>query len=248
MKKQFGADLQENGFIKDLIKGNRLPKARVIITSTPFVSYHLHEYIDRSVELFDLVKSIKNKFIAAALKEHTVAFKMLQKHFQMYPEIDMLSCIPVNMAIIVCLGSKNIHTPNQLPCYAISTPNKLPCSAVEMYNAFCIHVMEVMCSLVVHVQKERQNEIPYYENESIRFTLNNESRKKLQCIAYVALIKNKVIFLENDLCDMCREYPTCYGLMQSIECYSSAHHNKSVIQLFIPWYTMVSCCQVCTRI
>ena len=42
-------ELQENGFIKDLIEGTRLPEAQIVITSNPFVSYHLHSRIDRKV-------------------------------------------------------------------------------------------------------------------------------------------------------------------------------------------------------
>ena len=286
---QLSEDLQENGFIKDLIKGNRLPKAQVIVTSTPFVSYCLHEYVDRRVEIFELVKSIRNKFIAAALKEYPVTFDMLQKHFQKYPEIDMLSCIPINMAILVCLCQINIFASDDDPdddpmdellhiynkvlsmCATYDDSNDdpdgdtddtddtdddeehdpfnellriitpmLPCNAAELYEAFCKSVMKMMCSFVLHVQKKKQDEIPCNENKSMWFTLNHKARKRLQYSAYEALIKNKLIFLENDLYDMCREYPTCYGLMQSIECYSSAHHNKRVLFNFlcpgIHWY------------
>ena len=230
---QLNEELLKEGFIKDLIEGKRLPKARLIITSTPFASNRLHDCVDRRVELFELAKSIRNKFIAAALKNFSVKFEMLQKHFLKYPEVDMLSCIPINMAIIVSL----CHKDNLFP-------KDLPCDIVGMYETFSKRVMEMNYSFVCHIQKERPIMRFQHAHKGTEFELKNRARKKLNYFAIVALIKNNLVFLETELFDMCKEYPTCYGFMQSTECYTSVHHGKRVLFNFLcqglHWYLAAS--------
>ena len=204
---QLNEELQDNGFIKDLLEGTRLPKAQIVIASNPFVSYHLRNCVDRRVELFELVKSMRNKFISTALKKFPNILKLLQEHFRKFPEVDILSCVPINMAIVVSL------------CGVLTS---FPENAQKMYEKFCDNVMELNFSLILHNQANR-----------MWYRLQYDARKHLDYFAYLALIKNKPIFLEADLLDMCKEYPTCYGFLQSTECYSSAYHNKRMLFNFL---------------
>ena len=209
-------ELQENGFIKDLLEGTRLPKAQIVITSNPFVSYHLHNSVDRRVELFELAKSIRNKFISEALKNFPKQLKRLQEHLSSYSEVDISSCAPLNMAIIVFLFRG---------CYKLT----LPRNAKSIYRMFCENIIELNFSLILHYQTL----FSMYNYETMWFTLKHDARKQLKYFAYVSLIKNKSVFLEEDLIDMCKEYPTCYGFMQSTECYSSAYQNKRILFNFL---------------
>ena len=213
---QLSEELQENGFIKDLIEKKRLSKAQIIITSNPYVSYNLHYYVDRKVELFELVK---NKFIAAALKNFPALLKMLQEHFLEYPEVDMLSCVPINMAIMVylCCTDKlgTIH---------------LPCDAGSMYKAFCDYVVKINFSFSFHIQQERPGRFFYHE--AMWYELDCKARKKLNYFAFASLIKNNLVFLEEDLCNVCRKYPIGYGFLQSTECYRLAHYSYGKTLIF----------------
>ena len=206
---QLNEELQDNGFIKDLIEGIRLSKAQIVITSTPFVSYQLHNCVDRRVEIFELVKSVRDKFISEALKNFPEQLKKLQKHFLEYPEVDILSCVPINMAIMVNLDKRYMS---------------LYFSTNSIYYRFCDHAMTLNESFV---QEER------YNHKMTLLTLQHDARKQLEDFAYVSLIKNKSVFLEEDLFDMCKKYPTCYGFMQSTECYSSAYYNKRILFNFL---------------
>ena len=207
---QLNEELQENGFIKDLMEGIRLSKAQIVITSTPFVSYHLHNCVDRRVEIFELAKSARDKFISEALKNFSEQLKKLQKHFLEYPKVDILSCVPINMAIMVFLDKR--YTLKDLFTYSL------------IYDQFCDATMRLNMSFV---------RVERYNHEDTWFTLKYDAIKKLNCFAYVSLIKNKSVFLEEDLFDMCKKYPTCYGIMQSTECYSSAYHNKRTLFNFL---------------
>ena len=212
---QLKKEVQDEGFLIELIKGIRLPRARIFIASTPFGSYCLHKFVDRRVEIFELVKTIKNNFIAVALKEHPVTLNILQKHFQKYPEIDMLSCIPINMGIIVSLCQK-ITILKLIPAYLL-------CNSVKIYEAFCeTAAVTEMNQFLFHTQGTRNYHEMWYS-----------AKKKLDYFAFVALIRNNVIFMENDLFDLCKKHPICYSFMQSTECYSSAYHEKRVLFNFL---------------
>ena len=205
---QLNEELQDNGFIKDLMEGIRLSKAQIVITSNPFVSYHLQNCVDRRVEIFELIKSVRNNFISEALKNFPEQLKELHKHFQEYPEVDILSCVPINMAIMVFLNKRSM----------------ILFSATSMYQEFCDDTMTLN---LFFVQEER------YNHENMWLILDYDARKHLDYFAYVTLIKNKSVFLEEDLFDMCKKYPTCYGFMQTTECYSSTYHNKRTLFSFI---------------
>ena len=210
---QLNKKIQKNGFIKDLIEGTRLLKAQIVITSNPFVSYHLHNCVDRRVEIFELVKSVRDKFISEALKKFPEQLKKLQEHLLEYPEMDILSCVPINMAIMVQV------------VYFLDKKYSLIYSSIDcIYLKFCDDTMR---SNLLFVREER------YNHEDLWLTLDYDAKKQLDYFAYVSLIKNKSVFLEEDLFDMCKNYPTCYGFMQFTECYSSAYHNKRILFNFI---------------
>lgn len=46
-----------------------------------------------------------------------------------------------------------------------------------------------------------------------------EAILQLQKVAFDALVDDKIVFAIHDLPAMCRYDPTCFGLLQSVECY-----------------------------
>ena len=130
-----------------------------------------------------MVKSIRNEYISETLKKVPDKLKMLQKHFLDYPEVNILSCVPINMAIIV---------------YLCGGFNVLPRSAAEIYEKICENVMELNFSLVLQDQA-----LSKMHDQRMWYTLKYDARKHLNSFVYVSLIKNKSVFLEEDLFDMC---------------------------------------------
>jgi len=45
--------------------------------------------------------------------------------------------------------------------------------------------------------------------------------QQLQKVAFDGLVEDKIVFTMDDLPDMCKDDPTCYGLLQCTECYSA---------------------------
>ena len=191
--------LRATSFFRKLIEGDALPNARVVVTSRPSASACLHQHVDRRIEVLGFEKSSKEQYIDDALKTSS-KLQTLKRHFQQYPNIDAICYIPLNMAIIVFL------------CLLGS----LPPTATEMFASFILHTV---CRHLMRAEKiaedERINKMEHLP-QPVQQVL-----QQLQKVAFDGLVEDKIVFTMDDLPDMCRDDPTCYGLLQSVECYCS---------------------------
>ena len=141
-----------------------------------------------------------------ALKDTPEKLHKLKVHFQQYPNIDALCYIPLNMVIIVYL------------CLLGS----LPPTATKMYESFILHTI---CRHLMRVGK-----IP---SDSSVTQIDKfpqpvcEALQQLQKVAFDGLEKDKIVFTVEELPLLCKEDPTCYGLLQSTECYSAEEVGTS---------------------
>ena len=190
-------ELRSTSFIRELIEGDILPNARVVVTSRPSASACLHQYVDRRIEVLGFDKSSKEQYINDALKNYPTELKTLKLHFQVYPNIDAMCYIPLNMAIIVFL------------CLLGS----LPPTATEMFESFIVHTVCYHLKRSGNAFKERIKDIKKLPQPI------QQALKQLQKIAFDGLLADKVVFTIDDLSDMSRDDPTYYGLLQSVECY-----------------------------
>jgi len=193
---ELSSDLREESFFRELIEDNVLPCLRVVVTSRPSASVSLHRYIDRKIEILGFDKSSKEQYINKALKDHPNKLLLLKRHFHQYPNIDAMCYIPLNMAIIVflCLLGSLLPT------------------ATKMFAAFILHII---CR---HLKRTGR----MAKNERILKQLPQpvqEAMLQLQKVAFDALVDDKIVFTIDDLPAMCRDDPTCFGLLQSVECY-----------------------------
>ncbi|XP_065917638.1 protein NLRC3-like [Dysidea avara] len=202
--------LQSKSLFRKLIEGDVLPNARVVITSRPFVSACLHQYVNRRIEVLGFEKSSKEKYTEDALIDHPNELQNLRAHFQLYPNIEAMCYIPLNMAIIIYLC--------QVGC--------LPPTATEMFKNFVLHII---CR---HLKREKQ-----ISEDTIIGSIKHlpqpiqKALHKLEEVAFDGLVKDKLVFTKNDLPEMCKENPTCYGLLQSIECFCSEEIGATTLSL-----------------
>ena len=91
-----------------------------------------------------------------------------------------------------------------------------PPTATKMYEMFILH------TICRHLKKA--GKIPYDANitqlENFQQPLIYEALKQLQCVAFDGLVNDKLVFTVEELPILCKDDPTCYGLLQSTECYS----------------------------
>ena len=197
---ELSTELRQTSFFRKVIEGDVLHNVRVLVTSRPSASACLHQCVQRRIEVLGFEKSSKEQYVDTALKDTPEHLHKLKAHFQQYPNIDALCYIPLNMAIIVYL------------CLLGS----LPPTATKMYERFILN------TIYRHLKKEgkipnnasitRMEKLPQPVSKAI---------KQLQKVAFDGLVSDKIVFTVEELPVLCKDDPTCYGLLQSTECYSA---------------------------
>ena len=197
---ELSTKLRQTSFFRKLIEGDVLYNVRVVVTSRPSASACLHQYVHRRIEVLGFEKSSKEQYMHNALKDTPDYLHILKVHFQQYPNIDALCYIPLNMAIIVYL------------CLLGS----LPPTATKMYESFILHTI---CRHLIKIGK-----IPNDTSVAKIEKLPRQVYKilqQLQKVAFDGLVEDKIVFTAEELPALCKDDPTCYGLLQSTECYSA---------------------------
>ena len=195
-------ELRQTSFFRQLIEKEVLPKAKIVVTSRPSASACLHTVVDKRIEILGFEQSSKNQYVTEALQDSPSKLEKLQRHFQKYPNIDAICYIPLIMSIIVFL--------------CMCQPDELPPTATKMYASFILHTI---CHYLKRAGKIPEDEII---NKLEQFPpVIYIALQDLQKTAFDGLIKDKIVFTVNELPVFCWHEPTCYGLLQSTECYSA---------------------------
>ena len=194
--------LRNKSFFVNLIEKKCLPDAKIVVTSRPTASTCLHQIVDRRIEILGFDQSSRMKYSKEALQDFPYRLEKLQKHFQQYPNIDAICYIPLIMSIIVFL--------------CMCQPEDLPPTASKMYHSFVLHTI---CHYLKRTGKIAEDE-HINKMEHLPQPVQ-QALQQLQKVAFDGLVEDKIVFTMDDLPDICRDDPTCYGLLQSVECYCS---------------------------
>ena len=198
---ELSTELRQTSFFRKVIEGDVLHNTRVVVTSRPSASACLHQFVQRRVEVLGFEKSGKEHYVNNALKDTPEHLHKLKAHFQQYPNIDALCYIPLNMAIIVYL------------CLLGS----LPPTATKMYESFILNTIRR------HLKRKEGkslNNVSISQIEKLPQPVC-EALQQLQKVAFDGLVSDKIVFTVEELPVLCKDDPTCYGLLQSTECYSA---------------------------
>ena len=199
---ELSTQLRHKSFFRELIEKRCLPNARIVVTSRPSASACLHQVVDKRVEILGFEQSSKNQYVIEALQDHPSKVEKLQRHFQQYPNIDAICYIPLIMSIIVFL--------------CMCQPDELPPTATKMYESFILHTI---CHYLKRVGKIPMDLII---NKLEQFPpVVSIALQDLGKTAFDGLVEDKIVFTVKELPVFCWHDPTCYGLLQSTECYSA---------------------------
>jgi len=194
-------DAHQVSFFHKLIYKKILPKARIVVTSRPAASTFLHKIVHRRIEILGFDQSCRMEYAKEAFKDSPSKLDKLHEHFRCCPSIDAICYIPLLMSIIVFL--------------CICEPDNLPPTASKMYQSFILHIV---CH---YLRRKKIAEDQPIKNMKHLPPEVQEVIKELQEVAFISLMKDKIVFSIDDLPKICQKDPTCYGLLQSVECYSS---------------------------
>ena len=194
--------LRQESFFRELIEKKCLPKAKIVVTSRPSASACLHDVVDRRLEILGFEQSSRNQYVTEALQDSPAKLEKLQRHFQQYPNIDAICYIPLIMSIIVFL--------------CMCQPDELPPTATKMYASFILHTI---CHYLKRVGKIPEDKVI---NKLEQFPpVVYKILQDLEKTAFDGLVNDKIVFTVEELPVLCKDDPTCYGLLQSTECYSA---------------------------
>ena len=194
--------MRHESFFRELIEKRCLPKAKIVVTSRPSASACLHDVVDRRLEVLGFERSSKNQYVTEALQDSPSKLEKLQRHFQLYPNIDAICYIPLIMSIIVFL--------------CMCQPDELPQTATKMYANFILHTI---CHYLKRVGKIPEDKL--ISNLEQLPPVVYKALQHLEKTAFDGLLNDKIVFTVEELPALCKDDPTCYGLLQSTECYSA---------------------------
>ena len=199
---ELSTELRRYSFFRKLIEKRSLPEAKIVVTSRPSASACLHNVVDKRIEILGFEQSSKNQYVTETLQDSPSKLEKLQRHFQQYPNIDAICYIPLIMSIIVFL--------------CMCQPDELPPTATKMYASFILHTI---CHYLKRAGKIPEDKIINKLEQFPPVVYN--ALQDLQKTAFDGLVKDKIVFSVEELPVFCWHDPTCYGLLQSTECYSA---------------------------
>ena len=103
---------KEMTFFFDIITGDKLPNASVMVTSRPTVTSDLYDYMDeRHIEVLGFSPPEIEQYV----KEHAEPkAKLILEHLNRFPNLKALAHIPLTLAIICRLAKNHIELPPTL--------------------------------------------------------------------------------------------------------------------------------------
>ena len=95
----------ESSIFLDVITGEELPEATVLITSRPWASEFLHReckrYISQHLEILGFTKDNIQSYLESTIPDDPSLLADLKKYILCYPHINSMMYIPLNSAIVV---------------------------------------------------------------------------------------------------------------------------------------------------
>ena len=110
----------------ELIKGDKLPNASVMVTSRPSVTAPLYDYMDeRRIEVLGFDEEQQNEYIRKNVTDSGTA-QRIQDHLKQFPNLRALAHIPLTLQII---------------CHVAIQSDSLPATLTELYDKFTCHLL-----------------------------------------------------------------------------------------------------------
>ena len=199
---EYPENLQQDGFIFDILQYIILPKRRLVLTSRPHASARLHRWFERRVEILGFTKEDRQNYINSSLKDKAGDIAPLIEYLDNHVTISSLCFIPFNMTMLLWLYKQGVV---------------LPSSSTELYNYFICHTI-----------RHHLGKIGISISENI-LDLNNlkdpykSVLQQLSYLSYKALSSNQLTFSLDEVKSVCPQIDkipgaiNCFGLLQAVK-------------------------------
>jgi len=193
------AELRQNSFIADVLKGKVLPAGAVAVSSRPHASTHLRDNVTCRVEILGFSEEDQAHFIQQSLQGQEDKISQLNKYLTTHPTIASLCFVPFNMTILLFL-------------YKLQAT--FPTRSCDLYNLF------ICLTISRHLAKSGQpleDETTQLENLPQPYA---DFIKQLSKFAFTALNKNQLVFSLAEIKEHCPaivDHLNGFGLLQAVE-------------------------------
>ncbi|XP_065900184.1 NACHT, LRR and PYD domains-containing protein 3-like [Dysidea avara] len=202
--------LRKKSFIADLIKGKIFPNSIVVVTSRPTATMHLHDMVDRRIEILGFAQEEREKYIMESLKEMPDKQEQLKVYLKCHPIINSLVYVPLHLAVLL---------------YLFKEHNILFETLTEMNESFILHT--------IYRNMAKHDLVPSGVNTEIK-TLKNLPTDpnvygvvcNLSKLAFVGLKNNQLVFTYNEIKTHISQIDSIpgvlngFGLLQAVQHFS----------------------------
>ena len=223
--------LQPDSFVANIINRDKFPSSKLVITSRPIASAHLHRKAERRIEILGFTDEDRKMYISQALKSNPEQISNLCTYLENNQVINSLCYIPLNMSILICLFKELAQ-------------NELPKNQTEINNRF-------ICMTISRYFKNKKNvkvKIVSLDNIPVE---HKAQLKELCELAFTLLGQNKIVFYETDgkeKSQLFSENSSGMDLLKSVKHFSplddceivSYHFSHFSLQEFLAAYHIAS--------
>ena len=203
---------EEGSFFFDIIEGNKLPNASVLVTSRPTVTADLYDYMDeRHIEVLGFNSDQITEYVQTNGKDKA---ENIIRHLEKFPNLKALAHIPLTLSIICLVASKE---------------QVLPHTLTELYDQY-------ICNTILkNVKKQPGLKLKSLVELTSLDELPDEIKAVIQSLSTLALngFKEKKFFYSlDDLQEVgltAHANKSCYGLL-NIPLNSSVVKFENVFQ------------------
>ena len=200
---EYPTSLQENSFFLDIIKGEILPEAIVVITSRPTATVSLHDQVDRRIDILGLPQEERVKYISQVFSNSLEKKTKLERYLKKQPVINGLCFVPLHLAVLLYLFQQG----------------SLPETLTEMNQFFILH------TIYRHLKRYGLTpSVPVGKLENLPKPVL-DIVYKLSELAFKGLQENKLVFTFDEIKQTCPYIDETvgaingFGLLQAVEHY-----------------------------
>ena len=211
---EYPTSLQNNSFFVDIIKGEILYEAIVVVTSRPTATVSLHDQVDRRIDILGLPKEEREIYISSIFSDSPEKKVDLEKYLKQQPVINGLCFVPLHLAILLYLFQRG----------------SLPETLTEMNESFILHT--------IYRHLKRHGLTPFGPVDKLVKVPKQvlDIVYKLSELAFKGLQQNKLVFTFDEIKQKCPYIDDTvgaingFGLLQAVEHYP--HKGAGTTQSF----------------
>ena len=200
---EFPSKVYEDSFVADLINGEALPNAVLLITSRPNVSLFLHNQVMKVFDIVGFAKEEQEKYILDSLNSEQQ--NDLHQYLKKYPIINSYCYTPLHLAIVIFLLEHG----------------SLPKTLTRINELFILHT--IYRNLQQHNKQYKKLSLNKLADlPSLVFSIVHQLSK----LAYDGVQNSKLVFSLEEIRQACPQVDSTpgaingFGLLQAVEHYN----------------------------